>query len=172
MKVIQNVFTLPLLFLVRIIEKLSAFSLGLNHTTINLIESYIVMNQQFKDPMNFIFWHDRLGLLGSSMMRRINEHSHEHPLKNQKILLPNEYPYDACSQGKLIVKPSFIKVTFESPVFLERIHEDICGPIHPPCGPFCYFMVLINAFIRWSHVCLLSTHNVSFVRLLAQMIKL
>ena len=60
----------------------------------------------------------------------------------------------------------------ESPVFLERIHGDICGPIHPPCGPFRYFMVLINASTRWSHVCLLSTRNVAFARLLAQIIKL
>ena len=33
-------------------------------------------------------------------------------------------------------------------------------------------MVLINASTRWSHVCLLSTKNVAFIRLLAQMIKL
>ena len=60
----------------------------------------------------------------------------------------------------------------ESPVFLERIHGDICGPIHPPCGHFRYFMVLIDASTRWSHVCLLSTRNVVFARLLAQIIKL
>ena len=60
----------------------------------------------------------------------------------------------------------------ESPVFLERIHGDICGPIHPPCGPFHYFMVLIDASTTWSHVCLLSTRNVSFGRFLAQIIKL
>ena len=33
-------------------------------------------------------------------------------------------------------------------------------------------MVLIDASTRWSHVCLLSTRNVAFSRLLAQMIKL
>ena len=33
-------------------------------------------------------------------------------------------------------------------------------------------MVLIDASTRWSHVCLLLTRNVVFVRLLAQMIKL
>ena len=106
------------------------------------------------------------------MMRRIIEHSHEHPLKNQKILLPNECLCVAYSQGKLIVCPSFSKVTFKSLVFLERLDRDICGPIHPPCGSFRYFMVLIDAFIRWSLVCLLSTLNVAFARLLTQMIKL
>ena len=33
-------------------------------------------------------------------------------------------------------------------------------------------MVLIDASTRWSHVCLLSTRNVAFARVLAQMIKL
>ena len=43
--------------------------------------------------------------------------------------------------------------------------------IHP-CGLFRYFMILIDASTRWSHVCLLSTRNVAFARLLAQMTKL
>ena len=60
----------------------------------------------------------------------------------------------------------------ELPILLERIHGDICGLIHPPCGPFCYFMVLIDASTRGSHVYLLSTRNVVFARLLAQMTKL
>ena len=77
-------------------------------------------------------------------MRRIIEHSHGHPLKNQKILSPNEYLCVACSQGKLIIRPSFTKVISKTPVFLERIHGDICGLIHSPYGPFCYFMILIN----------------------------
>ena len=49
---------------------------------------------------------------------------------------------------------------------------DICEPIHPPCGSFVYFMVLINASTRWSHVCLLSTRNAAFARLFAQIIRL
>ena len=106
------------------------------------------------------------------MMRRIIENSQGHELKNQKILLSHEYPCVACSQGKLIVRPSHTKVKFESPIFLERVHGDICGPIHPPCGPFRYFIVLIYSFMRWSHVCLLATHNIAFSRLLAQIIKL
>ena len=104
------------------------------------------------------------------MRHRRIENSHGHPLKNHKILLPNEYLCVACSQGKLIMKPPFTKVIYESPVFLERIHGDICGSIHPPCGPFYYFMILIDASIRQSHVCLFSTHNGAFARLLAQMI--
>ena len=55
---------------------------------------------------------------------------------------------------------------------LERIQGDIFGSIHPPSGPFRYFMVLIDASTRWSHVCLLSSRNVAFARLLAQVIRL
>ena len=151
-------------------EKLLTFSYGLYYTTINLIESYIVVNQKFNDPKVFIFCYYRLGHLGSSMMHLIIEHSHGHPLKNQKILLPNEYSCAACSRGK--VRPSFTKVIYESLVFSKRIHGDRCGPIHPPCGPFHYFMILIDACIRWSHVYLISTCNVAFARLIAQMIRL
>ena len=79
-----------------IMEKLSAFSYGLYHATIKLIESYVVMNQKFKDLKVFIIWHDMLGYPGSSMMHRIIEHSHGHPLKNRKILLSNEYSCVMC----------------------------------------------------------------------------
>ena len=147
-------------------EKLSTFSSRLYHITIKPIESYIVVNQKFNDPKVFILYHDRLCYPGSSMMCRIIEHSHGHPLKNQKILLPNAYSCDAWSQCKLIVIPSFTKVIFELLVSLERIHGGICGLIHPPCEPFCYFMILIDASTRWSHVFLLFTCNVAFARLL------
>ena len=106
------------------------------------------------------------------MMHRIINDSFGHPLKNQKILMPNDYNCVACSQGKLIIRPSFTKVEYQSPAFLERIHGDICGPIHPPSGPFRYFIVLIDASTRWSHVCLPSTRNVVFARLLTQIIRL
>ena len=68
-----------------------------------------------------------------------------HPLKNQKILMLNDYNYVVCLQGKLIIRPSFTKFEYESPTFLKCIQVDICGPIHPPSGPFRYFMVLIDA---------------------------
>ena len=51
-----------------IMEKLSAFSFGLYHSTIKSIESYVVVTQKFNDPKVFILWHDRLGHPRSSMM--------------------------------------------------------------------------------------------------------
>ena len=131
-----------------------------------------IIDQKFIDTNNLIIWHDRLGHPGSIMMRRIIENSNGHPLKKQKIFQTNEFSCAACSQGKLIIKPSLAKIGFESPKFLERIQGDISGPIHRSCRPFKYFMVLINALTRWSHVCLLSSRNLDFVRLLAQIIRL
>ena len=90
------------------------------------------------------------------------------PLTRRQILVTTGYTCVACSKGKLIIRPSFTKVTFESPAFLECIQGDICGPIHPPSRPFRYFMVLIDASTRMSHVCLLYNRNVVFARLLAQ----
>ena len=155
-----------------ILEKLLIFSSGLYYTTMRIVETNVAIQQKCSDPKVFILWHDRLGHPGSIMMRRIIENSHEHPLKNQKILLSSNYPYSACFQGKLITKPSHSKIVVECPFFLERIPGDICGPIHPLCGPFKYFVVLIDASTRWSHVCLLSTRNVAFARLLLQIIRL
>jgi len=72
----------------------------------------------------------------------------------------------------LIIRPSPEKIRNESISFLEQIQGDICGLIHPPCGSFRYFMVLIDVSTRWSHICLLSTRNQTFAKLLAQLIKL
>lgn len=77
-----------------------------------------------------------------------------------------------CSQGKLVARPSISKFYFKSPSFLQRIQKDICGPIHPLNRSLYYFTVLINASSRWSYVCLLSTYNVEFARLLPHIIKL
>jgi hypothetical protein len=104
-----------------ILEKLSTFSSGLYYTTIRTIESHVVMHQKCSDPKIFILWHDCLGDPGTIMMCRIIENSHGHPLKNQKILLPSNYPYATCSQSKLVIKPSSSKVIVESPSFLQRI---------------------------------------------------
>ena len=155
-----------------ILEKLPALSSGLYYTTIKAIETYAVSNQKFVDPKAFMLWHDRLGHPGSTMMRRIVENSHGHTLQNHKILLSSEQFCTACTQGKLVIRPSPSKIGGESPSFLQRIQGDICGPIHPPSGPFRYFMVLIDASARWSHVCLLPTRTIAFAKLLAQIIKL
>ncbi|KAM2557854.1 hypothetical protein TB2_014928 [Malus domestica] len=106
------------------------------------------------------------------MMRKIITNSNGHPLLSRHINVSNDNPCKACFKGKLVIRPLQLKVDVESPSFLQRIQRDICGPIQPLCGPFRYFMVLVDASTRWSYVCLLSTRNVTFARLLAQIIKL
>jgi hypothetical protein len=78
----------------------------------------------------------------------------------------------SCAIEKLILWPSPLKICAEPLRFLECIQGDICGPIQPLCGPFRYFIVLIDASIRWSHVCLLSTCNHDFTKFLTQVIRL
>ena len=156
----------------QILEQLISSSYGLYQTTIKPFESHAVMNQKFNDPKAFLLWHEWLGHSGLSMMHCIVQNYNGHPLTTRQILKSHEFSCTACSQGKLIIRPSFTKIAFESLVFLECIQGDICGPIHPPSGPFRYFMVLIDVSTRWYHVCLLSTQNVAFSRLLAQRIRL
>jgi hypothetical protein len=103
-----------------ILEKLFVFSSGLYYTTIRIIKSYVVMHQKCSNPKTFMLCHDRLGHLGTIMMHRIIENSHGHPLKNQKILLPSDYPCTACFQGKLIIKSSHSKVIVKSPSFFTK----------------------------------------------------
>ena len=153
-------------------EKLEASSMGLYCVMIKAVETYSTISWRLVNPNQFGLWHDCLGHPDTSMMRRIIQNTKGHPLKDTKVLLSKDYNCEACSQGKLIIKPSITKVDLESPLFLQRIQGDICGPIQPPSGPFRYFMVLVDASCRWSHVCLLSMRNVTFARLLAQIIKL
>ncbi|CAI0405063.1 unnamed protein product [Linum tenue] len=151
-------------------ERLPEFSSGLYYTYISMIETYAIVTPKFTNHDEF--WHDRLGHPGSVMMQKIIENSYGHPLKKQRIPQWKEILCPACSQGKLAIRPSPEKLRNESIRFLERLQGDMCGPIHPYCGPFRYFMVLIDASTRWSHVSLLSTRNLAFARLLAQLIRL
>ena len=121
---------------------------------------------EFQDTL--FLGHDRLGHPGRDMMRRILKSSHGHKLL-PNVGLP---PCKACFIGKLNTQPSHTKIIHDPTKFLQRIQWDICGPIQPTCGPFKYFMVLVDASTRWSHVWLLSTCNATFTKLLAQIIKL
>ncbi|KAM0955797.1 hypothetical protein TB2_023719 [Malus domestica] len=149
-------------------EKLERLPSGLYITTIRSIEAHSMVSPMpaFQDTL--LLWHDRLGHPGRDMMRRILKSSHGHKL-HPHVRVP---PCIACSLGKLNIQPSHTKINQDPPKFLQRIQWDIYGPIQLTCGPFRYFMVLVDASTRWSHVCLLSTCNAAFAKLLAQIIKL
>jgi transposase InsO family protein len=104
------------------------------------------------------------------MTRRIINNSASHDVRS--FPNPEDFLCTACAKGKLITRPSLLKIRDESRVFLQRIKGDICGPIQPMSGPFRYFIVLIDAFTRWSYVDLLSTRNHAFSKLIAQIIRL
>ncbi|GJW57438.1 retrovirus-related pol polyprotein from transposon TNT 1-94, partial [Tanacetum coccineum] len=109
-----------------VLEKLPMLHSGLHYTHLSMAESHMVIKEKSCDPGIVSLWHDRLGHPGSTMMKRINESTHGHPLKDQKILLMDKMaPCSSCSLGKLISRPSPLKVEKESHVFLERIQGDI-----------------------------------------------
>ncbi|KAM0994024.1 hypothetical protein ACFX2I_009606 [Malus domestica] len=80
-------------------------------------------------------------------MRRILKSSHMHPL-TRSLGSIQVIPCQTCSMGKLITKPSYDKIRSNPPIFQQQIQGDIYGPIHPPYGPFRYFMVLVDASTR------------------------
>ncbi|KAI3457314.1 hypothetical protein Pfo_013977 [Paulownia fortunei] len=153
-------------------EKFEATASGLYCIPIRAFESYTTTPRKLVNPEIFGLWHDCLGHLRTTMMRRIAKHTRGHSLKGTMMLMSKDYIYESCLQGKLIIRPSIKNVGYESLSFLQHIHGDICGLINPASGPFRYFMVIVDASYKWSHVCLLSTHNIIFARLLAQIIKL
>jgi hypothetical protein len=105
-------------------------------------------------------------------MRKITSNSVGHSLSDAKFSQSSDYTCTACATRKFILRPSSLKIQAEPLKFLEHIQGDIYGPIQPLSGPFRYFMVLIDASTRWSHVSLLLTRNHAFAKIIAQVIKL
>jgi hypothetical protein len=95
-----------------------------------------------------------------------------HNLNDVKFLKHTDFMCTACATGKLILRPSPLKIRIEALKFFERIQGDICGPIQPLSRPFSYFMILIDTSTRLSHVCLLSTRNHVFAKIMAHIIRL
>jgi hypothetical protein len=62
-------------------------------------------------------------------MRKIIENYTDHDLKDAKFSKSNDFVCTSCDMGKLILRPSLLKIHAELLKFLERIQEDICGPI-------------------------------------------
>ena len=76
-----------------------------------------------------------------------------------------------CSQGKLILQPSWWKLPTELIPKLQRLQGDICGPISPISGPFRYYLVLVDASSTQSELFLLSTCNLIFPKILAILLR-
>jgi hypothetical protein len=106
------------------------------------------------------------------MMRKIIGNCIGHNLKEAKFPKISDFICTTCATRKLILRPSPLKIHIEPLKFLERIQGDICGLIQPISGSFKYFMILIDASSQWSHVCLLSTRNHTFAKIMVQVIRL
>jgi hypothetical protein len=115
--------------------------------------SYVAYKVIFQNVDTFFTWHSHLGHPGIGMMWKIIRNCTGHDLKDVKIPKSNDFVCTSCAIWKLIFWLSPLKIHVEPLRFLECIQGDICGPIQPLCGPFRYFMVLIDASTRWSQVC-------------------
>jgi hypothetical protein len=142
----------------QICEKIPSFESGLYYTYIKSM-SLVAYKVIFQDVNSFQTWHDRLGHPGVGMMRKIISNFIGHNLHKTKFPQSSDFICTTCATGKLILRPSTLKIKAEPLKLLERIQGDVCGLIQPECGPFRYFMVLIDASTRWSSVSLLSTRN-------------
>jgi hypothetical protein len=139
-----------------ILERIPSLQSRLYNTYIKPI-SHVAYKVIFQNVNAFQTWHDRLGHPGIGMMRKIIGNCIGHNLREAKFPKQIDFMCTACATEKLILRHSPLKIHTEQLKFLERIQCDICGPIQALCRQFRYFMVLIDASTRWSHVCLLST---------------
>jgi hypothetical protein len=114
----------------------------------------------------FKTWHSRLGYPGIGLMRSIIWNCICYDLKDAKISKSNDFVCTSCAMEKLILQPSPLKIHAEPLKFLECIQGDICHPIQPLCGPFRYFMVLVNESTRRL------THNHILAKFMTQVIRL
>jgi hypothetical protein len=146
-----------------VLEKIPSTPSGLYYIYIKHIPhaAYKVI---FQNIDTFMTWHSHLGHPRVGMMRKIIENCTGHDLKDAKFPKSNDFMCTSCAMGKLLLWPSLLKIHAEPLRFLEGIQGDIYGPIQPLCSPFRYFMIMIDAFTRWSHVCLLSTRNHAFAK--------
>ena len=102
--------------------------------------------------------------LRTTTMHRIIENSRGHSL-NTKVLFTGKAYYSTFNK-------TITKVNYASLSFLQKNKGDIFESIHPTSGSFRYFIILVDAFMGWSYIWLLSTCSVVFVLLLVQSIKL
>jgi hypothetical protein len=113
-----------------------------------------------------------LGHSGIGIMRKINGNCICHNLKEAKFFKTSNFICTTCATGKLILRPSHIKIHIEELKFLERIQCDICVPIQSLCGPFRYFKVLIDASTLMVTCVSIVKTNHAFAKFMMQVIRL
>ena len=101
-----------------ILERIS--SLPSNYTYIKPVPhvAYKVILQNINA---FKTWHDRLGHPRVGMMRKITDNCIGHDLNDTKFPKSSDFICTACATGKLILRPSPLKIHVEPLKFLEHI---------------------------------------------------
>jgi hypothetical protein len=97
-----------------VVEKAPGASSGLYYIKIKPHPEYVAMSIFFKNPESFRIWHKRLGHPEIRKMRNIINSTIDHGIKTTQFPKPEDFFCTACAQGKLITKPSYLKVKFES----------------------------------------------------------
>jgi len=131
----------------------------------------IEVNEIERSPLaTYDLWHRRIGHASDSTMRAMIGNVKDYPISTKMFSVKNKVVCHACAIGKM-KKAAFSSVVKPLAAPLERLSLDLCGPIHPACGAFCYFQVLVDEFTGYIHVSLLSTKNLAFARLLSKLIQ-
>jgi hypothetical protein len=104
----------------------------------------------FQNIDAFTTWHERLEHPGVGMMRKILGNSTGHNLNTSKFPKSSNFMCTTCATGKLIVRPSTLKIQVEQLKFLKRIEGDICGPIQKLSEPLALYKNYPNhSSISW-----------------------
>ncbi|KAM1763928.1 hypothetical protein ACFX11_003226 [Malus domestica] len=148
-----------------ILEKLEHIPSDLYTMTICPIECHYVADPTIGTAHEITLWHDRLGHPGRIAMRRILKSSHGHPLTRSLGSIQG-IACQTCSIGKLITKPSYDKIRS------NHFYNGFRGTFVDQFILFADHLDTLWFWLTLPHVCLLSTRNAAFSKLLAQVIKL
>ena len=101
----------------RIVEKIPSFPSGLYYTYIKPVP-HVAYKVIFQNVDAFKIWHEHLGHPGIGMMQKIIRNSIGHELNTAKFPKSSDFTCTSCATGKLIVRPSPVKIQNEPLKFL------------------------------------------------------
>jgi hypothetical protein len=102
------------------LEKVPSLPSGLYYTYIKTVP-HIAYKVIFQNVNIFKTWHECLGHPGIRMMRKIMSNSSGHDMSDRKFPKFSDFVCTLCATGKLILRPSHLKIKAEPLKFLERI---------------------------------------------------
>jgi hypothetical protein len=103
-----------------ILKRIPSLPFALYYTYIKPI-SHVAYKVIFQNVDAFTTWHECLGHPRHGMMRKIIGNSIGHNLNSAKFPKSLDFMCTGCATGKLIMRPSPLKIKVELLKFLERI---------------------------------------------------